>query len=341
MAGRAGSFLAGVGRLFNGAVVRHLAGEATLDEAVEELVLGAPRRYTRLQLAEVTGIDPEDGRRLWRALGFPEVGDDDVLFTDRDAAAVRLMAGLTEAGVLEPGVREAVARAVAQSMSRLAEWQVGMLRRLLEAEADGLTPQQSLQVAAAVIPALEELQSFVWRRHLAAAVHRLTAGSPDVAELVVGFADMVGFTRTTRSRSTDELGDMIERFGSVTTDVIGGGHGRIVKTVGDEVLFVADDAAAAAAIALELRARVADEPLLPELRIGLAAGPVLTRYGDVYGETVNIASRLTTHARPDSVLVDRGVAEALDGDPRFTLRPLRPVAVRGYRHLHPWLLTGA
>ena len=74
------------------------------------------------------------------------------------------------------------------------------------------------------------------------------------------------------------------------------------------------------------------------LRIGLAAGPVLVRYGDVYGEVVNIAARLTAHGRPDSVLVDRGVADALAGDPRFALRQLRPVAVRGYRHLHPWVL---
>ena len=337
-------FLAGVGRLLTGAVVRHLVGDAPLDEAVEEIVLGAPRRYTRIQLSEVSGIDLDEGRRLWRAVGFPEAGDDEVLFTDRDVAAIRLMTGLTEAGVLEPDVREAVARAIAQSMSRLAEWQVGMLRRLLEGETEGLTPQQSLQIAAAVIPAMEELQSYVWRRHLAATVHRLLAtagaagGDDGTVPLVVGFADMVGFTRTTRRRSTDELGAMIERFGSVTTDVIAGRRGRIVKTVGDEVLFVADDAGTAAAIALELQERTGSEPLLPELRIGLAAGPVLTRYGDVYGETVNIASRLTTHARPDSVLVDRGVAEALDGDDRFALRPLRPVAVRGYRHLHPWLL---
>jgi adenylate cyclase len=342
-----GSFLAGVGRLLTGAVVRHLAGDAPLDEAVEEIVLGAPRRYTRTELVEVSGIDLDEGRRLWRAVGFPEVGDDEVLFTDRDVAAIRLMTGLTEAGVLEPDVREAVARAIAQSMSRLAEWQVGMLRRLLEGETEGLSPQQSLQIAAAVIPAMEELQSYVWRRHLAATVHRLLAtagaggGDDGTVPLVVGFADMVGFTRTTRSRSTDELGAMIERFGSVTTDVIAGRRGRIVKTVGDEVLFVADDAVTAAGIALELQERTGSEPLLPALRIGLAAGPVLTRYGDVYGETVNIASRLTTHARPDSVLVDRAVAEALAGEEGFAVRPLRAVAVRGYRHLHPWLLQRA
>jgi adenylate cyclase len=318
-----------------------------LDEAIEEIVLGAPRRYTRLQVSEAVGLHLDEGRRLWRSLGFAEVADDAVLFTERDAQAVRLMTGLTEAGVLEPDVREAVARAVAQQMSRLAEWQVGLVKRLIESRSEDVTAQQALETTAAVLPALEELQTYVWRRHLAATVHRLLATSgtqeaaPDTWPLVVGFADMVGFTRTTRRRSTAELGEMIERFGSATTEVIADGHGRIVKTVGDEVLFVADEIADGAAIALGLRDRVRGEPLLPPLRIGLAAGPVLVRYGDVYGEVVNIASRLTTHADPDSVLVDRTVAHNLADDPRFALRPLRPLAVRGYRNLHPWLIENA
>jgi adenylate cyclase len=326
-------------------VVRHAAGDAPLDEALEEVVLGAPRRYTRLELADRAGLDPDEGRRLWRSLGFAEVPDDAVMFNDRDLAAVRLMSSLTDAGVLEPDVREAVARAVAQSMSRLAEWQVGMLKRLIEAQGEDLTPQQSLQVAASVLPALEELQSYVWRRHLAATVGRLLVasegGEDGTQPLVVGFADMVGFTRATRRRSTAELSEMIERFGSCTTEVIADGHGRIIKTVGDEVLFVADRGNEGAAIALALQERVRTEPALPELRIGLASGPVLVRYGDVYGEVVNIAARLTGHARPDTVLVDQELAEALWDDPRFALRPLRPVGVRGYRHLRPWLLTPA
>jgi adenylate cyclase len=315
------------------------SGDA-LGGALEEIVLGAPRELTRLQVAEMAGLDLEEGRRLWRALGFAEVADDEVLFTRRDVEAVRLMAGLGEAGVLEPDVREAVARAVAQAMSRLAEWQVGMVLRVVEGE--GVPPERTLEFTGTVLPALEELQSYVWRRHLAATIRRLFVAGGGESEretwpLVVGFADMVGFTRTTRRRSTGELGEMIERFGAVTTEVVAG-RGRIVKTVGDEVLFVADEIADGAAIALALRDRVRAEPVLPPLRIGLAAGPVLARYGDVYGEVVNIASRLTSHARPDSVLVDRAVAEALDGDPRFALRELRPVAVRGYRHLHPWRL---
>ncbi|WP_433284499.1 adenylate/guanylate cyclase domain-containing protein [Pseudonocardia sp. CA-142604] len=321
--------------------------ERPLDEAIEEIVLGAPRRYTRLQMSEVAGLDLDEGRRLWRSLGFAEVADDAVLFTEHDIEAVRLMTGLTEAGVLELDVREAVARAVAQQMSRLAEWQVGMVKRLIESRSEDVTAQQALETTAAVLPALESLQTYVWRRHLAATVHRSLATSgaqeeaPDTWSLVVGFADMVGFTRTTRRRSSAELGEMIERFGSTTTEVIADGRGRIVKTVGDEVLFVADEIAEGAAIALGLRDRVRSEPLLPRLRIGLAAGPVLVRYGDVYGEVVNIASRLTTHADPDSVLVDRTVAQNLADDPRFTLRALRPLAVRGYRNLHPWLIENS
>ncbi len=323
-----------------------MTGDPAPDEALEELILGAPRRYTRQQVGEDAGLDLETGRRLWRALGFPETADDEVLFTERDLEAVRLMGRLTDAGVLEPDVREAVARAMAQSLSRLAEWQVGMLIRVIEEQRGEVTPDGSRDVAAAVLPALEELQSYVWRRHLAAAVRRMvvTAGTdeePGTWPLVVGFADMVGFTRTTRRRSTAELSEMIELFGSATTGVIADGHGRIVKTVGDEVLFVADTGADGAGIALALQDRVRAEPALPELRIGLATGPVLVRYGDVYGEVVNIAARLTAHARPGSVLADRGMADALAGDPRFTLRPLRSVAVRGYRHLHPWLLERA
>jgi adenylate cyclase len=312
-----------------------------LEEALEELVLGAPRRFTRLQVTEAAGLDPDEGHRLWRALGFAEAGDDEVLFTQRDVDAARLMSSLGDAGVLEPEVREAVARAVAQSMSRLAEWQVGMVRRVVESHGEAATPEQSVELAAAVVPALEELQTYVWRRHLAATMHRLFAAVPDDPDtwpLVVGFADMVGFTRTTRQRSAGELSLLIERFGAATTDVIAEGRGRVVKTVGDEVLFVADEIADGARIALALRDRVRTEPVLPPLRIGLAAGPVLARYGDVYGEVVNIAARLTAHARPDSVLVDRTVAEALEGDPRFALRRLRPAAVRGYRNLHPWRL---
>jgi len=76
-------------------------------------------------------------------------------------------------------------------------------------------------------------------------------------------------------------------------------------------------------------------------RVGLAAGPVVSRLGDVYGSTVNIASRLTSLCRPGWALVDRVMAESLRDDPRFVLRPRRPESVRGFHHLRQWRLRRA
>ena len=175
-----------------------------LDEALEAAVLGAGRRYTRSEVADAAGLQIEEGMRLWRSLGFAEVAADAVLFNDRDLDAAKLLASLTDAGLVDPDVREAVARATAQWMSRLAEWQVGMLQRLMESSGAPSNPEQTLQVAREVLPVLEELQSYVWRRHLAAAVVRMLL--PPAADgrecLVVGVADVIGFTRSSCATGT-------------------------------------------------------------------------------------------------------------------------------------------
>jgi adenylate cyclase len=111
--------------------------------------------------------------------------------------------------------------------------------------------------------------------------------------------------------------------------------------LGDEVLFVADSPADGAEIALTLVAGPPAEEEMPRLRAGLAWGRVLSRFGDVYGPVVNIASRLTSAARPGTALVDRDLATALRDDPRYLLRPRRPISVRGYPHLRPWALRWA
>ncbi|TCK24364.1 adenylate/guanylate cyclase domain-containing protein [Pseudonocardia endophytica] len=319
-----------------------------LDGSVlDEYILGAPREFTQTDLVERTGQDGEEAHRLWRALGFPDPDPGERVFTRFDVEAAQAVARLSEQWLPDAAVREAVARAVAQSMSRLAEWQVGMLAQIVAARVGELRPREAARLAADVLPDLERLQSYVWRRHMAAVASRWIAGAADANPdevradtwpMSVGFADMVGFTRTTRRRSMGELSEMIERFGAVTGEVIADGRGRIVKTVGDEVLFVTEHPADAAAIALGLRDRVAAEPSLPQLRIGLAHGMVLTRYGDVYGEVVNIAARLTSEARPDTALVDEEMHDVLRDDPRFDLRRISPRTTRGYSHLKAWVL---
>ena len=128
------------------------------------------------------------------------------------------------------------------------------------------------------------------------------------------FVDIVGYTSRSRTLSESELVEWLEYFEGETLGLVVDRGGRIIKNIGDEVLLVADDVAAAADIALEMTRRGEDEDdRFPSVRAGIAFGPVVSRLGDVFGPTVNIAARLTSVARPGTVVIDRGAYEALSG----------------------------
>jgi adenylate cyclase len=313
-------------------------------EALERLLLHGPRRYTRLQVAELSGMAPERTQRLWRALGFPDAADDDPAFTDADVQALGVLSTLIDSGFVGPETEASIARAMGQSLSRLADWQTDMLADALSRaggpDGRGASAEEAVEAARALLPRLREVQDYVWRRHLAANADRLlaaTTGQGDRRELAVGFADLVGYTSRSRGMGGRELGAMIEDFESIAAEVIARHHGRVVKTVGDGVLFTAGSAVDAVEIGLELP-EVWDADDRPPLRVGAAYGPVLTRLGDVYSPVVNLASRLTSIARPGTVLVDRELARGLRGQPGYRVRPLKRVSVRGYDHLQPWLV---
>jgi adenylate cyclase len=312
-------------------------------EALVRLLLGGPRRYTRLEVGARAGMPPERTLRLWRALGFPDAADDDPAFADADIEALEVLSTLIDSGFIGPGSEASIARAMGQSLSRLADWQTDMLADSLARDVDRtgrpVSADEAVAVARELLPRLREVQDYVWRRHLAANVDRLlAAGGPgDRRELAVGFADLVGYTSRSRGMGGRELGRMVEDFESTAAEVIARHHGRVVKTVGDGVLFTAASATDAADIGLELP-DAWDTAERPPLRVGAAYGAVLTRLGDVYSPVVNLASRLTSLARPGTLLVDRELADRLRATENYRVRPLRRVSVRGYDHLQPWLV---
>lgn len=317
-------------------------------DAVEEILLGRTPHLSRRDVIDRTGITRERARALWLALGFPSpASDDEVLFTDADMEAIELLRQLGDAGVIEPRVENALTRSMGRSFSRLAEWEVAEVAGLLldgsvdpQEESTTLAPEEARALIETVLPPLARLQEYVWRRHLAGAAGRLLlqAAEDDVTQ-TVGFADIVGYTRRTRSLDQDELADMVERFESTVNQVISDHGGRIIKTIGDEVLFVTDEPVAAARIALGLAAAHGEDDGFPQVRVGLAHGRVLSRLGDVYGEVVNIAARLTSVARPGRVLADRALADILrDHEQACRVRRARVVPVRGYRRLETWTL---
>jgi adenylate cyclase len=309
-------------------------------ELLEEHLLGSRPTLNGDQVAELVGIPREIAKQRWRSLGFTEVADDEIAFTPADVEAMRLTQRLHELGMIKGEDEAALIRTLGRSFARLAEWQLTVLGETIdpaELDEDGL-----IAVLDTVTPLLEQVQNYVWRRHTLSAASRLLLAPPvddaDEVSTAIGFADIVGYTRHTRSLSQEDLARLVDEFEARALAIITGHSGRIIKTIGDEILFAADSPSDAAHISLELvEEHLVDEDF-PQLRVGTAWGPVLHRLGDVFGPTVNIASRLTSIARPGRALVDKELAEAIEDDESFKLRRMRRMSVKGYRRLEPWAL---
>lgn len=333
---------------------------------MEAQLLGQAPCLTRVEVAEQAGVPLDAAVELWRLLGFPQVADDVIAFTDADVTALRLAGDLIDLGILPADSQAALVRTWGRSFARLAEWQADMLSELVagsladEAQA-GVEPdaprdaeERPADAVLASLPKIEALQNYAWRRHLASAAGRVlsddraASGEAAVSQGVC-FVDIVGYT--SRSRELDETGlvDWLEAFEDRASRVALDHGGRVIKTIGDEILIVAGTAHDAATIAWELTQRGADpDDPFPAVRAGVAWGPVVARLGDVFGPTVNVAARLTSHARPGSVLVDRGAHDVLcpdhaekatGSDPGpWRLKRLSRTSVKGYSRLESWVL---
>lgn len=309
---------------------------------LEEALLGASPSLTSEEVASLAGVDLDEGRAVWAALGFPVIAPDVAAFTPLDAEALRTAIALRDSGIVDPDTLLMLARSMGQGLARLAEAQVEVLR----GQVTGLTVEEARAAAAAVageaLPGLELLMVHVWRRQLAAATARsMAALAGDHPVLAVGFVDLVGFTQTSRVSDAADLQRLLERFERGTSLRVTAAGGRVIKMLGDEVLFVTDDVRSAAEVALDTVAAHEEDESMPQVRAGVALGPVLVRLGDVFGEPVNLASRLTAEARPGAVLVDREAAAALREDPAYDVVALQHRSVRGYRALRPHVLRRA
>jgi len=294
-----------------------------------------------------------------------------MVFTEADLLALQSVAALVRDGVFDEPTALGMTRAFARTTDRLAVWQVQLM-----AEAIGDLPQQvdttgtpenrgiddgldmtrgmpdpaTARAAAAkladIADDMEPLLVYAWRRHLSAAISRMITDAEPIEDQpgvmrTVGFADLVSFTRLVRRLSERELARMVQRFEALASDVVTAHGGRVIKTVGDEVLFVAIGAAPAAAIALDLVEAMGEDDVLPDVRVGMASGRVISRLGDVFGNTVNRASRLTAVARPRTVLVDDAIAASLASTSGFEMSVLRRRTLRGIGPVTPWVLRRA
>jgi adenylate cyclase len=316
---------------------------------LEQHILGEPPVFNAAELAAETGVDREKARRLWRALGFPEHGGA-TAFTRSDAEALSRLVGLVDSGLIDFDLAVHLTRAVGQTMARLSDWEVSaLLTRVLELageEAGGDSGAQAGDRLAIGLRMIEEFSEpfealllYVWRRHLAAAVARteaLGAREEDLhtTRLTVGFADIVQFTALSNQLSEDRIGDLVELFEARCADVVATQRGRVIKSIGDSVLFVHEDPIAAYEIAEGIITVIGRDSRMPDVRVGLATGLVVLRLGDVFGPPVNMAARLTAVARRNRVIVDAETAGLLPPD-QFETRRLPGRPVRGFGIVEP------
>jgi adenylate cyclase len=319
---------------------------ADASDGLTESLLGKAS-LTSTEVAREAGLELAEARRLWRALGFPPVDDADRMFTPADVDVLRAVRALIELGGAHPDDVRQLTRVIGQSIARVADAQVTTAADRLEKPGTETGPEAAPAAELkrrfeVLAPSLERFLGYVWRRHLLAALRRRSAvPTSGDRPLTIGFADLVGFTAMSRAIATRELAMVVDRFEALAYEHIPERGGRVVKMIGDEVMFAVDEGAFAADIAIALVEACARDRLVPEVRVGLASGPTLSWEGDLYGPTVNLASRLVDLARPGTVLVGDELGERLRDDPRFELRHLRPVHLRGMGRARPWLLRRA
>ncbi len=268
------------------------------------------------EVAQRSGLTVNEARRLSRAAGFPDPLPGDRVFTEGFAA---LAAGVGDVGdVFGEDAQYQLLRVMGSAMARLADAVVSAFLVNVEPVARredpvGLGIARANVEAAALLPLVAPALDLLFRQHLLAAQRTALADVDlgyETQRLVVGFVDLVGSTELGEQVGLRELGEVLTRFEQVAADTVTGAGGRVIKLIGDEVLYTAPDAASGCAVALDMSRRCRDDPVIPPLRAGLAIGRVMLRDGDVFGPVVNLAARAVKVARPGEIVATADVADA-------------------------------
>lgn len=294
---------------------------------VERALAGDGRRYTAREVAEIADIDLEQLRRFSAALGVPYTDPDEPRATEADLEAARRMKAFRDAGLPEEGMLQ-VARTIGMGTARIAEANRELVIKTLAQPGDSERDLAMRFAAAAefmmpligptIVHALQANMLEQIRRDVIATADLTSGGLGGTANLTVCFADLVEFTRLGEEIPAEELGMVAGRLEEMAT-AVAEPPVRLVKTIGDAVMFVSTETETMLRASLELITAAEEEgDEFPLLRAGLACGPVLPQSGDYYGRPVNLASRVTGVARPGSVVVESAVKETAGDDFAYT-----------------------
>jgi adenylate cyclase len=290
-----------------------------------ERLLSGERTYSQRDIADASGLGLERLTEFRQALGLAIPEPDAKVFSEQDAEASKHAVALEEAGFPFEDTLE-VTRVLGRGMARYAEaLRVLFAQTHLEAGDSELELARKLRSGAQeLLPLSSRLLDHVFLLHMRQLLRtdyigiaeRTSGKVTDTTDTAVAFADLVGFTELGETVDVEELGGLAAKLAKMAGEVVS--HPvRVVKQIGDAVMLVSPDASAAVDACLALIERADAEEDFPPLRAGVSYGPAVNRWGDWFGSTVNVASRLTARARPSAVLASEAVRQQV-GDGTFT-----------------------
>jgi len=284
-----------------------------------ELVLdGEGPRVRQRDMAEEIGLSLDFLREARRAIGLPDVDPDEPVITEEEvelarSAKILLDVGLDKESFLE--LTHVMSQAMATVAAALTSTFGAAMIRPGDTERDlGLRYAESLSNLGPLAgPSLTHMLNLRMREQIRQAVvgqAELRSGRlPGAQPVTVGFVDIVGFTSLGEEVPPEELGALVRDF-ERSVEGVAQPPVRLVKTIGDAAMLVAPEPPAVVNALLTLVEGSRERDGLPLLRGAVASGEALPRAGDWYGRPVNLASRLTTFARPGSVVASREVRDA-------------------------------
>jgi adenylate cyclase len=307
-----------------GATVEQLRRAVAEDQLVvlsAELALQDEHRYSGRELAERAGVSVDFFFAVLKAAGLALPGPEEVMFGDRDLDAARRIAAFDQGGLDRAGMLE-VARVLGRGMAQAADAMGELFSRTFVKPGIGEDElaQQNSEAAGVMLPAVTPLMEYLLNlhmrerlRHQAVSLAMLESGNRLGAQDVsIAFADLVGFTRLGEQLAAEQVGAVAARLAELASD-LACPPVRLVKTIGDAAMLASIDPDALVEATVQLIEAVDATPGLPQVRVGAAFGPALTRSGDWYGRPVNLASRITALADPGTLLASASLRQAAEG----------------------------
>lgn len=294
------------------------SGELSLDFLESpgwELPPRLGRTYRRL--AEERSMPTDLLQAIHRSMGFVPPDPDDLAGPD-DVVLADLARMVLDIGGSEDSIRR-LFRAYADNLRRLALAEADLYVEQIERprRSAGTSAPELMRTGAVVgrdmTPLVKATLSAIYERHRQ---HVWAQHSVETAEGVleraglyqraertptICFVDLTGYTRLTEEQGDETAARLASRLATLVDGVALRHGGRPVRWLGDGGMFLFPEATAAVRAALEMN-EGAPAAGLPTTHIGIQSGPVVFQDGDVYGRTVNLASRIADLAEAGDVL---------------------------------------